>query len=280
LKQNLEPPTLLPALIESEKQMRISLAQILKSVTKWLNFFGIRYNRLLLLRHVPTYLRHLRSFKKQGGKVTHTWPILDDFGDKAGSASGHYFHQDLLVASLIFRRNPARHIDVGSRIDGFVAHVASFRNIEVADVRPLISTGHDSITFTILDLMDSTAIKEDITDSISSLHVLEHVGLGRYGDTPNPNGHKIAFNNLLRMVSTGGAIYISFPIGRDSQVHFNAHRVFRVDELFEWAEIGNAFRLVRFDFIDDNGDLHANSEFSRVPNDTIYGCGIYTLEKL
>jgi hypothetical protein len=131
-----------------------------------------------------------------------------------------------------------------------------------------------------MDLMDSSSIQEEITESISSLHVVEHVGLGRYGDTLNPIGHKIAFNNLLRMVSPGGTIYISFPIGKDSQVHFNAHRVFRVDELFEWGEKGNAFRLARFDFVDDYGDLHLNSEFSHVASDLRYGCGIYTLEKL
>jgi len=28
-------------------------------------------------------------------------------------------------------------VDIGSRVDGFVAHVASFREIEVFDVRPI-----------------------------------------------------------------------------------------------------------------------------------------------
>jgi len=62
---------------------------------------------------------------------------LDDRFDQSGTASGHYFHQDLLVASRIFINNPEKHVDIGSRIDGFVAHVASFREIEVFDIRSL-----------------------------------------------------------------------------------------------------------------------------------------------
>jgi hypothetical protein len=50
--------------------------------------------------------------------------------------SGHYFHQELLIARGVYERNPVRHTDVGSRIDGFVAHVASFRRIEIVNLRP------------------------------------------------------------------------------------------------------------------------------------------------
>jgi len=64
------------------------------------------------------------------------FPILDERFEEGGSASGHYFHQDLLVAQRIFENNPIIHFDIGSRVDGFVAHVASFRKIEALDVRP------------------------------------------------------------------------------------------------------------------------------------------------
>jgi hypothetical protein len=73
------------------------------------------------------------EFKNAGGKVTRKYMILKDYNEQAGSASGHYFHQDLLVASFIQKSSPERHIDVGSRIDGFVAHVASFRKIEILE---------------------------------------------------------------------------------------------------------------------------------------------------
>ena len=44
-------------------------------------------------------------------------PCLTDRFGAGGSASGHYFHQDLLVAQMVFRNNPQRHVDVGSRVE-------------------------------------------------------------------------------------------------------------------------------------------------------------------
>ena len=66
-------------------------------------------------------------------------PCLFDKHEAGGIASGHYFFQDLIVAQKIFLRNPVKHVDIGSRIDGFVAHVATFREIEVFDIRPIQS---------------------------------------------------------------------------------------------------------------------------------------------
>ena len=59
-------------------------------------------------------------------KINFLYPIINEFNDNSGTAKGHYFHQDLLVAQYIFKNKPKKHVDVGSRVDGFVAHVASF----------------------------------------------------------------------------------------------------------------------------------------------------------
>jgi len=75
----------------------------------------------------------------------------DRFAD-AGTMRGTYFHQDLLIAQRIFEAEPRRHLDVGSRVDGFVAHVASFRRIEIVDIRPLRSTVPE-ISFLRADVM-------------------------------------------------------------------------------------------------------------------------------
>ena len=54
-----------------------------------------------LLKYYPKYLSQKFKFKKLGGDITHNYMILDDYVASAGVASGHYFHQDLLVASFI-----------------------------------------------------------------------------------------------------------------------------------------------------------------------------------
>ena len=86
-------------------------------------------------------------------RLRFSMPCLKDRYEDSGSARGHYFHQDLLVARRVFARNPERHMDVGSRVDGFVAHVAAFREIEVFDIRPM-SVTVPGIRFRQMDLMN------------------------------------------------------------------------------------------------------------------------------
>ncbi len=222
------------------------------------------------------YLMDMRKFVKSGGGISYLYPVLSQDIEQAGTASGHYFHQDLLVASLIHNANPDTHIDVASRVDGFVAHVAAFRPIKVIDVRPLSGCGHNNIGFMQADLMDFDSKLNGITDSLSCLHALEHFGLGRYGDPINPDGHLIGFKNLHKMLKPDGKLYISFPIGRNA-VYFNAHRVFDPCEILSWAN--GLFKLERFDYVDDKGDLHKNQSLETPPV-LHYGCGIYTLTKL
>lgn len=221
------------------------------------------------------YISDMQKFTDAGGKVTNLFPILNEYKEQAGTATGHYFHQDLLVASLIHDANPKRHIDVGSRIDGFVAHVAAFRSIEVLDFRPLNSCGHENIKFMQADLMSLDSQFFEITDSLSCLHAIEHFGLGRYGDPVNPEGHLTGFINLHKMLTPSGRLYISFPIGMN-EVCFNAHRIFQASEILKWSN--GLFKLDRFDFVDDQGNLHHNQSLNKVPN-LKYGCGIYTMTK-
>ena len=190
-------------------------------------------------------------------------------------ARGHYFHQDLLVATFIQQAQPQRHIDVGSRIDGFVAHLAAFRPVEVIDIRPLAIAGHERIRFIQGNLMAPDPALRESCDSLSCLHAIEHFGLGRYGDPIDPSGHLTGFQNLVAMLRPGGTLYISFPIG-ESAVHFNAHRVFAPTEVLDWAR--GALELQRFDYVDDAGELHLEQTPERidVPH---YGCGIYTFRK-
>ena len=115
------------------------------------------------LRRTPAFMSDLRTFKRMLGNRT-DWtfgpmkPMLEERGIPSG-ASGHYFHQDLLVARRIHKRNPRRHIDVGSRIDGFVAHVASFREIEIVDIRPL-DTPIPNVKFLQMDMTDTLGLTE------------------------------------------------------------------------------------------------------------------------
>jgi SAM-dependent methyltransferase len=150
---------------------------------------------------------------------------LHDRDGQAGGIEDEYFWQDLLAARWIFEANPQRHVDVGSRVDGFIAHLATFREVEVLDVRPM-QREIPGVVFRRLDLTRSDAeVGEGYCDSLSCLHALEHFGLGRYGDRIDPAGHERGIANMARLLRSGGRFYLSTPIGRE-RVEFNAHRVF------------------------------------------------------
>lgn len=199
--------------------------------------FGLDLRRFLLsLRGIPAFAidwgRFRRAYK---GKMTLV-PCLHDRYEEGGTTKSEYFWQDLLVARWIFEGQPQRHVDVGSRVDGFVAHVATFREIEVFDVRP-ISTQIPGIVFKQADLMQPDALLSggEYCDSLSCLHALEHFGLGRYGDPIDPLGYVRGIANMAKLIRPGGLFYLSTPIGKD-RVEFNANRVFDPIAIFHCAE--------------------------------------------
>ena len=138
-------------------------------------------------------------------EITSFYPRLNEWSEQSGLANGHYFHQDLLIAEKIHTSNPSKHVDIGSRIDGFVAHVASFREIEVFDIRELTSD-HPNIIFKQFDIMNDHLELRNYYNSISSLHVMEHLGLGRYGDTIDSQGYLKGLQHIHMMLKRGGEV--------------------------------------------------------------------------
>lgn len=239
------------------------------------------------LAGVPFYFRDLIKFyiQKNNSQVNMPFakpdPILSERFVENGHPRGHYFHQDLLVARRIFSLNPYKHVDVGSRMDGFIAHVASFRSIEVFDIRNMTSRV-PNVTFVQADMMEPIHdnLKESI-DSLSCLHALEHFGLGRYNDPVCFDGHVVGFNNIYRLLKPGGKLYFSVPIG-SQRVEFNAHRVFSMVYLIEL--FGDRFLIDYFSYVNDKGDLIENAELTRENIDSnfgcYFGCGIFEMTKL
>ena len=255
------------------------------NINRIIRFLGIL---LMQVGLDPTKLMHLKNLKRffhdrkrwleAGGKIHRLSPIIRDYEDTAGVASGHYFHQDLVVAQAIFDRNPTKHIDVGSRVAGFVAHVASFREIEVCDVRKMQVSEHSNIKFKQFDFMQENLF--GLADSVSCLHTIEHFGMGRYGDPIDPDGHRKGLTNLKNLVATNGHLYVSAPIGSFDEIVYNAHRIFRPDTLPNLILSDGEFILERFDYVDDEGRLHKETKIELVSQQLRFGCGIYFFKKI
>lgn len=228
------------------------------------------------LRFLPRYLGHLLKWRKMGGSIDGVFPSLGEHLAEGGTARGHYFWQDLLVAQEIYRRNPKEHIDIGSRFDGFVSHVASFRPIRVMDIRP-VSRAIPNVTFVQADALRLPDEFVGCAESVSSLHAIEHFGLGRYGDPLCVDGHVQGIKNILRIARSGGRVYLSVPIGK-RRVIFDGHRILDPRDIVDVAASSASVEEITIITDSDEvvrcapGDLDAYSNMR-------YGCGIYFLAK-
>ena len=252
----------------------------------WLNAIGVDLIKgRIALTEIPETFKQYRYLKRQNSNHRDKWqiefsvPCFDDRLAAGGVATGHYFHQDLLVARRIYVRNPEKHVDVGSSVQGFVSHVAAFRDIEIFDIRPIVNKT-SGITFIQRDIMKRDELFTNYTDSLSCLHALEHFGLGRYGDDIDIDGYVKGFEVLKNMLKPNGILYLSVPIGKE-RIEFNGHRIFSLRRLYELFV--NDFELVGFSYVNDSGDLIldvSNFETGLVDNFGLnYGCGIFELKK-
>ena len=200
--------------------------------------FGIDPRAMLAsLRGLPRYVSDLYRFRSSYSGRLELFPCLRDWYEEGGSTRDEYFWQDLLVARMIFQANPDKHVDIGSSVNGFIAHVASFRDIEMFDVRP-ITTQIPGVKFIQADMMNPRKGFNGYCDSLSCLHALEHFGLGRYGDPIDPRGFEHGLSNMSLLLKENGIFYLSVPIGI-ARVEFNAHHVFDPRIIINLAKVNS-----------------------------------------
>jgi SAM-dependent methyltransferase len=238
--------------------------------------FGVDPVRTLRgLKNIPRFLRDLAAYRRTAAagpfplRLSSLFPVLADYDDAAGDTRGHYFHQDLWAARKVFAARPAEHVDVGSRIDGFVAHLLTFMPVTVLDIRALESNV-EGLTFVQADATDLARFSDASVASISSLHAIEHFGLGRYGDPVDGDACFRAMRSLARVLAPGGRLYFSVPVGRE-RVAFNAHRIFAPATILSTFA---GLELVSFAAVDDRGELRAGL----APDDVAgaeFACGLF-----
>lgn len=243
--------------------------------------FGLDLKQFLYaFANAPKFVHDLLLFKQQYKGSIDLMPCLHDMNEEAGATKSEYFWQDLYIAQKIFKHNPKKHVDVGSRVDGFVAHVASFREVEIFDIRK-ITSNIPNITFRQADLMNSANEFHEYCDSLSCLHALEHFGLGRYGDKIDVDGYKHGLKHLSALLKIEGVFYLATPIGIE-KVYFNAHRIFNPIEIKNILN-GIGFVLEEFSWFSVENGITNSSD---IDNDILrlsklpYTLAIFTFRKL
>jgi len=222
-------------LLQYGRSMRGKIGLWVRIAFHSLEDIGIQPQKLLGLRSLPTYIHDLTRFwrmKRHLPDATNAaMQLAPQFSDRftgAGTSRTIYFLQDLTCSTRVLSRGGVRHLDIGSRVDGFVAQIASSRAIDVLDFRPLNHPPTPNLRFIQGDILNPPANFERKYDLVSSLHALEHVGLGRYGDPIGPDGFERALKNAGALVASGGSLMISLPVAEIERnlVQFNSQRLF------------------------------------------------------
>ena len=198
------------------------------------------------------------------------WPCLFD---KTGISPvpAHYFYQAAWAARRILQTGPLNHVDIGSQLD-LVGILSAMIPITFVDIRPLVVpfSNVQSIAGSILAL----SLRENSINSLSCLSVIEHIGLGRYGDPFDPKGTERAAKELTRVLAPGGNLFLSTPVGRD-RTCFNAHRVHSPKRILGYFE---ELTLVEFSCEDDSGKYRENIDLAVVEGSN-NACGLFWFTK-
>lgn len=230
--------------------------------------------RLISTIRLPGFFAHWIRFRRMAGgdgaRFADLWPCLMD-GVGYTPFDPHYFHQSAWMARQLARKKPALHVDVGSDI-GLLGVLSAFVLTLFVDYRPL--RAHPVGLMPIAGDITRLPFADDSVVSLSSLHVIEHIGLGRYGDPIDPLGHVNGLRELERVLARDGRLYLSAPVGRE-RVCFNAHRVFAIRTILDALP---SLQVLSFGLVDDDGNFADGVDFSRA-GDLSYGCGMLVLTK-
>ena len=255
---------------------------ISKIQTKLVNFWKLikKHGQLVIDlkgRNIPRLTKFYGSYKKYKAlseseelSVSDWYPCIND-NTPTTPFDAHYFYQGVWAFEKIKKSGVESHIDVGSEIR-WVGLLSTITKVTFIDIR-LFKTELKELTVKKGNILNMP-FEDETVDSLSCLHVAEHIGLGRYGDELDPDGTKKACKELSRILAPNGNLYFSVPVGKQ-KTYFNAHRVHSPQKIADYFKNLN---LIELSGITDTGKFIENIDFNTLEKSK-YACGLFWLQK-
>ena len=183
----------------------------------------------------------------------------------------HYIYHPAWAARIVAEVHPTKHIDIASYLP-FCTILSAFVPVEFYDYRPAeltlkgLTNGQADLT--------KLPFEDNSIESLSCMHTVEHIGLGRYGDPIDPNGDLKAISELIRVLAKEGNLLFVVPVGK-SLIKFNAHRIYSYDQI---ADYFSPLKIKEFSMVDDNRQFIENAD-PAYANQQNYGCGCWWFAK-
>jgi hypothetical protein len=185
----------------------------------------------------------------------------------------HYICHTAWAARVLARVRPEKHVDIASSVYFNVIASAfvpidhyNFCNIEL--IMNNLNTGFEDIR--------KLSFADNSIASLSCMHVVEHIGLGRYGEEIDPEGDLKSISELKRVLAYEGNLLFVVPIGRPAVV-FNLHRIYSYKQIIGYFK---DLKLIEFTLIPDKtpGDIIRDAT-EELANKQDYGCGCFWFRK-
>jgi len=204
-------------------------------------------------------------------KIKNLMPRLNDKTSET-NFDLHYIFHPAWAARIIAKTKPEKHIDISSTLH-FSTLLSAFVPTEFYDYRPANIT-LDNFTSNEADLNNLHFPSGSIV-SLSCMHTIEHIGLGRYGDKIDPRGDLRAIEELKRVLAKAGTLLFVVPVGRP-RIVFNAHRIYSYEQILSYF---SDLELKEFTLISEkNKKMIINADPSLVKEEN-YGCGCFWFTK-
>lgn len=236
------------------------------------------------IKYIYFYIFFIHDFlifkkkSKDKSRFNITWKnrypeLFDKTNDTAFNA--HYTYHPAWAARILKTTNPKKHIDISS-ILYFSTMLSAFIPTEFYDYRPA-NLKLNNLTSGKADLT-SLPFADNSIESLSCMHTIEHIGLGRYGDPIDPDGDIKAMKELSRVLAINGNFLFVTPVGSPI-IQFNAHRIYSYDQIISYFP---NLKLKEFTLIPDNADqigIINNATKDQIKNQkNACGCFLFTKE--
>jgi hypothetical protein len=226
------------------------------------------------VRGLRFFIRDYFAYKRQPGAERLAFAEMQPaLHERLGAHEfdAHYIYVNAWAAARINAVKPAMHVDVASQVVLSTVLAATLPVVYV-DYRPLNLRlrGLHTVAGDLLRL----PVPDASVQSLSCLHVAEHVGLGRYGDAIDAAGTRKACAELTRALAPGGNLFFAVPVGRE-RIMFNAHRVHAAETIRGYF---SSLTLREFSGVDDRG-RYAEDVSLDAFRDADYGCGFFWFTK-
>ncbi len=237
--------------------------------------------KIFVVHKVGLYFKQYKKFKTLSSKqnrfkTSWSYRAAITFENTSNTAfDRHYIYHTAWAARCLKTSGAQLHIDISSSLY-FSALCSAFTTIQFYDFRPpkleLSNLSCGSADLTKLHFKDSSI------DSLSCMHTVEHIGLGRYGDPIDSEGDLKAIDELIRVLAVGGNLFFVVPLGATPQIQFNAHRIYTYEQIVSYFE---RLHLKEFTLIgesDKHGGLVSNPPKALLMEQK-YACGCFWFTK-